>query len=144
MSIQANRLAHLSLLGVAVAMILVSGLVIVCVAILVRGFGGVFAPAEASEAAGVPALAATATRAYRCAECGVIESILEIEAPNEDTGSVVPGLIAAGSRGGIEATPPRNYEITVRLRDGTMRVIRDAKPAKWKHGERVIIIAGVN
>jgi hypothetical protein len=30
------------------------------------------------------------------------------------------------------------------MQDGSMRVITDAKPAPWRHGEPVTIIAGVD
>jgi len=144
MNTQAKKLPHLPLQGVVIAAIVVCGIVITCVAIMILGFDGAFAPATAPEAAAVPAAAAAASRARRCAECGVIESIREIKGPDESIGIDAPGRIAAASGGGIEATPLRIYEITIRSLDGTMRVIRDAKPAKWRQGERVSIIAGVD
>ena len=65
-----------------------------------------------------------------------------IEAPDENSEVNASGRIAAGNRGEIKAKPVRNYEITVHLRDGSMRVVTDANPARWRHGEKVIIIAG--
>jgi outer membrane lipoprotein SlyB len=72
----------------------------------------------------------------------VIESTRKIEAPDEKTGVNASGRIAAGGETGRK--PGRNYEITIRLRDGSMRVITDANPARWRHGERVTIIAGLD
>jgi hypothetical protein len=63
-------------------------------------------------------------RAHRkspCAECGMIESISASRTP--------PG---SGGR-----------EITVRLENGSMRVIVDANPATWRPGERVVVIDGL-
>lgn len=139
-----NKFPHLSLLVGGIAAILVSGIAIASLAISGQGFQGVAVPAGALDAVGAPVIAAADTRARRCAECGVIESMREIKAPQETTGIDAFGGIAAGSRGVSGATPLRVYEITIRLRDGTMRVIQDAKPAAWRHREPVTIIAGVN
>lgn len=68
----------------------------------------------------------------------------EIKAPDEKTGIEAFGGIAAGNRSGIEAKPRSTYEITIRMQDGSMRVIRDAKPANWRRWEPVTIIAGAN
>ena len=38
----------------------------------------------------------------------------------------------------------RNNEITVRMADGSSRVIEDANPARWRAGERLIVIAGTD
>lgn len=139
-----NKFPHLSLLVGGIAAILVSGIAIASLAISGQGFQGVAVPAGALDAVAAPVIAAADTRARRCAECGVIESMREIKAPQETTGIDAFGGIAAGSRGVSGATPLRVYEITIRLRDGTMRVIQDAKPAAWRHREPVTIIAGVN
>jgi len=76
-------------------------------------------------AAPVPAVAPGAGRARakssRCPACGVIESIR----------TVAPA-------GGLPAT----YEITVRLRDGSKGVHRDASPANWRIGESVQFLGG--
>jgi outer membrane lipoprotein SlyB len=36
-----------------------------------------------------------------------------------------------------------NYEITVRLQDGSSRVMIDTNPGRWRLGERVKIIDGL-
>ena len=144
MNIQANKPLHLPMLAAGVAAVLVSGIAIASIAISARGFDGVRTPAERSEAAALPAAAAPPSRAYRCAECGVIESTRKMKAAEERTGVNAPGRIAGSSRGEIEGKPARSYEITIRLQDGSMRVITDARSARWRQGERVTIIAGVN
>jgi len=142
MKTQANKPLHLPLLIGGIAAILVSGIAIGSLAISGQGFNGINAPAELPAGAAAPAIAAPGVRAYRCAECGVIESTREIEASDEKTGVNASGPIAAG--GATEGKPVRNYEIIIRLQDGSMRVITDANPASWRHGERVTIIAGVD
>ena len=135
---QANKRSYLPLLLGGIAAILVSGIAIGSLAISFQESNGVVAPAAP------PVTAAPVARSYRCAECGVIESTRKIEAPDETTGVDPSGRMAAGNRGEIGAKLLPNYEITIRLRDGSMRVIRDPKPAKWRHGEQVTIIAGVD
>lgn len=83
-------------------------------------------PASAEEPrASVAAIATTGStvaRARRCPDCGVVESMRDVA--------------------GTQTEPGR--EITIRLQDGSMRVITDANPAKWRQGERVSIIPGTN
>ncbi|MBE0620169.1 MAG: hypothetical protein IH605_06225 [Burkholderiales bacterium] len=144
MNMQTNKHLQLSLLGGGIAAVLVSGIAIASVAFSAQGFSGVVAPAEAPEAAVAPAIAAPVTRTRRCAECGVIESVQEIKATDEIGAVKSPDRITVRSRGEIEAKSPRIYEITIRMQDGSMRVIADAKPARWRHGEPVTIIAGLD
>ena len=142
MNSQTNKSLHLPLLVGGIAAILVSGIAIGSLAISAQGFNGIPAPAEPPEAATAPAIAAVGARAYRCRECGVIVSTRALEAPHETTGVNASGRIAGANRGEIKEKPVRNFEITVRLRDGSTRVVTDANPARWRHGEKVIIIAG--
>jgi hypothetical protein len=58
-----------------------------------------------------------------CAECGVIESVREIDVRGEQ---------------GAEST--RSYEFTIRLRDGSRRVLNEATPRMWRSGTRVKVI----
>ena len=81
----------------------------------------------------------------RCPECGVIVSMREIEVRDEDTGRPrTAGGAVAGSRIETRVDSTRSYEITVRLADGSSRVFNDANPARWRSGERVIVIDGAN
>ena len=144
MNTQANTSLHLPLLVGGIAAILISGIAIGSLAISAQGFNGIVASAQPPEAAAAPDIAAPGARAYKCTECGVIESTRKIEATDEKAGVNAWDRIGLGNRGETERKPVRNYEITIRLRDGSMRVIRDAKPATWRHGERVTIIAGAD
>jgi hypothetical protein len=130
MNAQFNKFLHMPLVTGGIAAILVSGLAIASFSISGQG------PAEAPDTASLSAVTAPAASAYRCSECGVIESTREVGVSDPTSGG------DARARAG--ATPFRNYEITIRRQDGTMSVIRDPKPAKWRHGEPVTIIAGAD
>ena len=80
----------------------------------------------------------------KCAECGVIVSMREIDAREEGAGLGATFGAVAGNQDGIRAKSTRSYEITVRLADGSIRVINDANPASWRPGERLIVIDGAN
>jgi hypothetical protein len=80
--------------------------------------GDMLAPGQT---ASVPASGEARARP-RCAECGVVVSMREIEGHDE-----------AGKR----------YEFIVRMADGSNRVIADANPASWRTGEGVIVLGGV-
>jgi hypothetical protein len=71
-------------------------------------------------------------------------SVREIDLFGEPAVFDAPSRIAAGAGGGVAAAPPRNYEITIRMQDGTMRVIQDANPAQWRRGEPLTVIAGAD
>ncbi len=142
MNIQAKMAQHLPLLTGGIAAILVSGIAIASLALSAQGFNDAVAPPETPAAAVVAANAALPRRSYRCADCGVIESTREIDAPDANGEIEAPDRVAGGNSSATGPKLLRTYEITIRLRDGTMRVIRDAKPAKWRHGEPVTIIAG--
>jgi hypothetical protein len=95
------------------------------------------------QTAPVPATSETRVKP-RCPECGVIVSMREIEVLNEDSGPGATGGVVAGNPGETRVESTRSYEITVRLADGSSRVIIDAKPASWRPGERVIVIDGAS
>jgi hypothetical protein len=80
----------------------------------------------------------------RCPECGVIVSMREIEVRNKDSGPGTTGRVVAGNQDETRVKSTRSYEITVRLADGSSRVFNDAKPARWRSGERVIVIDGAD
>ena len=105
-----------------------------------------------------------------CAECGVVESVREIDAKGLGTGlgavggGVLGGLLGnqvgagrgkdvmtvVGVVGGavagnevekrVKAT--KHYEVTVRLNDGSSRVISEASLPAWRPGDKVKIIDG--
>lgn len=68
----------------------------------------------------------------KCAECGVIVSVREMDAHAEGAG--------LDESGGVVA----RHEITIRMADRSSRVISDASPASWRPGEPVILIDGAN
>ena len=142
MNTRANKPLHLPLLVAGVAAILVSGIALASLAISGQGFEGRFA--SAAPAAAAPAVAAVGARSNRCAECGVIQSTRVVEESADRHGANASGRMAVCNKGGNGRNAALKHEITVRLQDGSMRVITDAKPAKWSRGEAVTIIAGLN
>ena len=107
----------------------------------------------------------------KCAECGVIESVREIQNHGEGTGlgavggAVVGGLLGnqvgsgrgntaatvVGAVGGVIAgneiekrvKSTKGYEITVRFDDGSSRVISAASAPMWRTGDHVKVVDGV-
>lgn len=78
----------------------------------------------------------------KCAECGLIESIGDINERPDDSGA---GATDASSAGDWNEQPLHSMaqsEMVVRMADGSRRVISNANPALWRLGERVVIIAG--
>lgn len=147
MKTQQYKFLHRPLLVGGVAAILVSGIAIASLAISAQSLSGVFLPSKPPEAVAAPAsapLPAVRAHTYLCDGCGVIESMRKMDIPEDNTGARAAGGTAPGKRGAVQAEPLRNYEITIRMQDGSMRVIQDARPAHWRYGEPVIVIAGVD
>ena len=116
-------------------------------------------------------VARTAPARVKCAECGVIESMREIDVRGDGTGlgavggAVVGGVLGhqvgsgrgndaatvLGAVGGAvagnqiekHARSTKSYEITVRFGDGSSRVINEANPPTWRTGDKVKVINGV-
>jgi outer membrane lipoprotein SlyB len=128
--------------------------------------------ARAQRRAQTPVQVADATPAkWRCAECGVVQSVREIATKGTGSGigavggAVVGGVLGhqvGGGRGQDIATvvgavggavagnevekrvkAGKSYEITVRLEDGSSRVIQEANAPTWRTGDRVKVINGV-
>lgn len=106
-----------------------------------------------------------------CAECGVIESTREVSVKGEGTGlgavggAVVGGLLGnqvgsgrgntaatvVGAVGGVLAgneiekrvKTTKGYEVTVRLDDGSSRVIHEASQPTWRTGDHVKVVGNV-
>ena len=117
-----------------------------------------------------PAQVASSAPVAKCTNCGVIESVREVSAKGEGSGlgaaggAVVGGLLGhqvgggsgkqiatvVGAVGGavagnevekrVKAT--KSYDITVRLDDGSSRVINEDNPPSWRSGDRVRIVDG--
>ena len=116
-------------------------------------------------------VASNAPAKLTCAECGVIESVREVQHRGQGTGmgavggAVVGGLLGnqvgsgrgntaatiAGAVGGTIAgneiekrvKSTKGYEITVRFEDGSSRVISAASAPTWRTGDRVKVVDGV-
>ena len=69
-----------------------------------------------------------------CPECGFVESIRHIESPGGASGSAIVASAGTG----------KDYQITVRFRDGSTTVFNEATPRTWRLGSRVIVIGGSN
>ena len=132
MNTQIPKSIHVPLLIAGIAAILFSAAAMA----IVPGMGWFHTPLEGVDsivaqeqlaetpAAPLAPLGAGKARAKaRCEACGVIESMRR----------VAPGGIS-----------PAIYEITIRLGDGSTRVISDASPATWRPGERMTLIDGAN
>ncbi len=115
-------------------------------------------------------VAGNASIKAKCAECGVIESVREINTKGEGTGigavggAVVGGVLGhqvGGGRGQDIATvvgavggavagnevekrvkSSKSYDITVRFEDGSSRVINEANAPSWRTGDRVKVVNG--
>ncbi len=107
----------------------------------------------------------------RCSECGVIESVREIQTKGQGSGlgavggGVVGGLLGnqvggghgkdamtvVGAIGGAfagnevekRAKSTTSYATTVRFDDGSSRVISEASLPTWRSGDKVKVIDGV-
>ena len=107
------------------------------------GAGDALAPGQHARPEPAP-VAAGGRTGSRCPECGVVESIRPI-ARSGDTGGhgAAVGKIAvrtSGSASAADETGGNGYEITVRLRDGSRTVFKEASPRTWRQGSRVLVI----
>ena len=126
-------------------------------------------PAPVAHRAPVPAPVPVAAIAA-CSECGVIESVREVEAKGTGSGlgavggAVVGGLLGnqvgaghgkdamtvVGAVGGAFAgnevekrvKTSKSYEVTVRLNDGSSRIIKGAGVPAWHTGDKVKLVNG--
>ncbi len=105
-----------------------------------------------------------------CYDCGVVESVNEVERAGDGTGlGAVGGAIAGGALGNTmgrgrgnlamsvlgavggaiaghqvekKVRSAKSYEITVRFDDGSMRTISQATPPAWRAGDKVRMDGG--
>lgn len=113
---------------------------------------------------------ATPVAKARCTDCGVVESVREVEKAGKATGlGAVGGAVAGGVlgnqvgsgtgrdvmtvvgavAGGVagnqiekKVRSTKVYEITVRMEGGDTRVITEATPPSWRQGDKVRLIDG--
>jgi outer membrane lipoprotein SlyB len=126
----------------------------------------------ATQAANTAAPAAAPARAAaRCSDCGVVESVREVEVKGQGSGlgaaggAVVGGVLgnqvgggrgkqlmtAVGAVGGAVAgnevekrvKSTKSYETTVRFDDGSSRAISEANAPSWRAGDKVRVVNGV-
>jgi len=83
-------------------------------------------PAVAALTSGAPA-AGEALLKGRCDQCGVVETVRATAATADSSADTSAG-----------------YEVTVRMRNGSTRMLLAASRATWRHGERIIVIDGGN
>ena len=116
-------------------------------------------------------VASAAVTTAKCAECGLIESVREIETRGDGSGlgavggAVVGGVLGhqvGGGRGKDIATvvgavggglagneiekrvkTAKSYDVTVRLADGSSRVVHEASLPAWRAGDHVKVVDGV-
>ena len=101
-------------------------------------------PGAAPPAIEAPTQAMRDTRSKaRCEECGVIESTRVVEIRSASIGADALDGTAAGKRTETAKVPARIHQTVVRMRDGSMLVIDDVYPERWRPGERVKLIAGM-
>ena len=99
--------------------------------------GGILALDRADSVAASAVLAGP-----RCPECGMIVSTRELDAHEEDVDPGVSGGALVRYQDVVRPKAARRYEMTVRMADGTSRVINHTGPAGWRAGERLIVIDG--
>jgi hypothetical protein len=79
----------------------------------------------------------------KCAECGLVVSLWEIEGNDRELARVAaPSEESASTRHKSQTASHKSYKMTIRMADGTSRIIYHASPTTWRPGERVILIDG--
>jgi len=156
MQTQADKSSYFDRPGAArpVPALLITGIAVAVVLFSTAGIARVlgWGPNSTSGSADIPALdralpvpAPREVRArQRCAECGAVVSMREIEGRVEDADGSSGSGPTAGNGGESGTKASRKYEITVRMADGSNQVIEDPSPANWRIGEGLLVIGGVN
>lgn len=80
----------------------------------------------------------------RCANCGVIVSVVEMERNKADIGTIETARVTTGRQTETSMKLTQRFKITIRMADGSIRAIDEASPANWRLGEQVILIAGAD
>jgi len=154
MQVRADKFPSLPLWGVGMAVMLLSSGGFAAMMVWMPASTGVsrdILPVSSAESAKPVAamdpaelqVKGTPRRKKRCDECGFIESIRETEGHGEAIPLTKAGPPAAENQNRA-LVRSASRKITVRLEDGSSRVIIDANPGRWRRGERVIIIGGLD
>ena len=80
----------------------------------------------------------------KCSECGFIVSMREIKTHDDNSCTGATSAAAPGNGDETRVISTRNYEINIRMVDGSSRLIIAENPASWRTGERLIVIAGTD
>jgi hypothetical protein len=84
------------------------------------------------------------TARVKCPECGVVASTREIDWVLRDRGVASAESATGGKMDNVAMASVKHYEVTVRMKDGSIRVFTDLSPSRWRAGERVILIESVD
>lgn len=79
-----------------------------------------------------------------CEQCAVVTSIREIESLGHEVHSGAGSSATKDIGNVMTEESARRYDITVRMQDGSIRVIEQAGPANWRVNERLILIGGTS
>lgn len=91
----------------------------------------------------------TASARVACHYCGIVERIREVKIspPHYGVSTIAAGrneaivmLLSALSGATVTDRQTRIYEVSVRMDDGSIRAVRDARMPEWGPGERVKIV----
>lgn len=77
----------------------------------------------------------------KCPECGTIGTTRQILPLDEPPGERLAAAVGRGGGRQLVALA-KNYEVTVRMQDGSQRVFLEASATHWRQGERIILIDG--
>lgn len=80
----------------------------------------------------------------RCAECGVVVSIREVDVSGEGPTLDTPDRAVGAKVMEKSVKSDKRYEFLIRLNNGSSRLITDANRSAWRLGERISIIDGMN
>jgi hypothetical protein len=113
--------------------------------------GSVRKPAEASLAAksdrarsvAKAAPAAKTPVVAICSECGVVQSVHEIDTKGKGSGIGAVGGAVVGNAIEKHVTSGKSYEISVRFEDGSSRVVTEHDATAWRAGDKVKVLNGV-
>src|SRR2546421_1153500 len=169
METQSGKTLHPLLWIAGIAVVMFCGL---GVAAMMGWIGGSAAKtAEPSPISKLDKARAPHAAAKLCLECGIVQSVHEVDTKGKGSGAgavggavvggvvghqvgegddrkigAVVGAVAGGLLGNEiekQVKTSKNYEVTVRFDDGAVRVINEATAPSWRVGDKVKVIAGV-